>query len=61
MRWAPIVEKPPRDGQYYVWSARLGKCVMGYREGSWGALEPVWWLQADQNPPQACDGSFDHV
>lgn len=58
MRWAPVVEKPEREGQYFVLHPRLGKCVMGYVDGSWGCQPPEWWLQADQCMHQAPDGSF---
>ena len=59
MRWAQAsVEKPERPGQYFCWSPTLGKCVMGFNEG-WGMTDPLFWLQNDQNPHQACDGSFD--
>ena len=59
MRWAPVVEKPSKPGHYYVWSPRLGKCVMGWDGVGWGAQDPTWWLQNDQNPHQGIDGSFD--
>ena len=58
MRWAPIVEKPEQDGQYFCIHPRIGKCVMGYVGGSWGSYPPDWWLQADQAGHQAPDGSF---
>jgi hypothetical protein len=58
MRWAPIVEKPERDGQYFVWSDRLGRVVMGYRDGSWGGQAPQFWLASDQCKHQNPDGSF---
>lgn len=61
MRWAPVVEKPPKDGQYYAWSDRLGRVVMGYVNGSWGAQAPSWWLQNDGSPHQNPDGSFTNV
>ena len=61
MRWAPAVEKPEREGQYHAWHPNLGKCVMGFVNGSWGPQQPTWWLQADQNPHQNPDGSFDRV
>lgn len=60
MRWAQAsVEKPERDGQYHCWHERMGRVVMGYVSGSWGAQPPQYWLQGDQSPHQAPDGSFD--
>jgi hypothetical protein len=60
MRWAPIVERPEVDGQYFCLHPRIGKCVMGYVAGSWGSQPPLWWLQADQcGIQQAVDGSFE--
>ena len=70
MRWAQAsIEKPDKPGQYHCWHPRYGKCVMGFN-GDWGPEQPVkdcepyvdrplFWLQNDQNPHQACDGSFD--
>lgn len=60
MRWTQVPqEKPERDGQYYVWHHRMGKVVMGYVGGSWGAEPPLFWLQNDGSPHQQPDGSFD--
>lgn len=59
MRWAPIVEAPERDGQYFCTHAKYGKCVMGFRDGSWGAYPPDFWLQADQCGHQAPNGVFE--
>jgi hypothetical protein len=61
MRWAPVVEKPDRDGQYFCLHPRMGKCVMGYVDGSWGNYPPEWWLQSDQCQHQAPDGSFGPI
>lgn len=62
MRWAPVPhEKPPRDGQYHCWHPRMGRVVMGYVDGSWGAQPPAYWLANDGNPYQAPDGSFASV
>ena len=59
MRWAQAsIERPPKDGQWYVWHPRLGKCVMGYVDGSWGAQPPLFWLENDGSPHQGIDGSF---
>jgi hypothetical protein len=58
MRWAVVShEKPSKPGDYYVWHPRLGKCVMGYNDG-WGGQPPVYFLENDQCPHQAVDGSF---
>jgi hypothetical protein len=60
MRWAQAAfEKPEKDGQFYVWHQRMGKCVMGYVDGSWGNNPPEWWLSSDQCGHQAPSGSFD--
>lgn len=59
MRWALWPhEKPPKDGQYHCWHRRMGRVVMGYRNGSWGAQEPDCWLENDSCPHQQPDGSF---
>ena len=60
MRWAPIIEKPPKPGAYFCWHLRYGKCVMGWNDG-WGPTgdaNVMWWLQEDQCPEQQTDGSF---
>jgi hypothetical protein len=60
VRWAVAAnEKPEREGQFYTWHPRLGKTVMGYVQGSWGAQPPVYWLQSDQCPHQWPGGSFE--
>jgi hypothetical protein len=59
VRWAQAAfEKPEKDGQFYVWHQRMGKCVMGYVDGSWGGYPPVYWLQHDTCPHQEPSGSF---
>lgn len=61
MRWALLPhEQPKKDGQYFVWSRRYGKCVMGFVDGSWGAQPPICWLSDDQCAHQAPDGSFNN-
>lgn len=62
MRWADARREPPeRDGQFFTWDRRYGKCVTGFVGGKWGAdgSGPEWWLENDQMPRQATDGSFD--
>lgn len=59
MRWAPVShEKPAKDGQYYTFHKRYGKCVSGFFQGSWGPSPPEYFLENDQMPQQAPDGSF---
>ena len=60
MRWAQAsIEKPDKPGQFYTWHPRLGKTVMGWDGIGWGAQQPDFWLQHDQNPHQGLDGSFE--